>query len=46
MGRGAYGSNRTVKEMRLRSNRIVKGMRLRQQQDRIELLIAIAMRLG
>ena len=35
MGRGAYGSNRIVKEMRLRNNRIV-----------IEILIAIAMRLG
>ena len=35
MGRGAYGSNRLVKEMRLCSNRIV-----------IEILIAIAMRLG
>ena len=35
MGRGAYGSNRIVKEMRLRSNRIV-----------IEILIAIVMRLG
>ena len=35
MGRGACGSNRIVKGMRLRGSRIV-----------IEILIAIAMRLG